>query len=230
MGKIILNFVICFVGCFSVALAEGETISDENAGASSVDYTPITLEPRAEPPIPVHKKIWRFVKGRPADNAVLLGLFSLHTEPGSFDEDRWHHELVGVQYRGYSISTFTNSHNDQMFAANISRTVYEKKLPSLPIRNVGWRNLSFQAGYRAGIMYGYKEKVPEIGGFTPFVLPYFSLVNDYVGIDMIFIPSAPDFYPLFIIGTRIQLDPILDRLGIKAHKVPPPPTYKYSQY
>lgn len=134
--------------------------------------------------------VWDFLKGEPADDAVLIGLFSHHTS-GSVREST--HNLIGLDYRGYSFGTLKNSHSIQTYYAGLGRKLYERKLG---------KNASFDVMYRFFIMYGYAEQYPDIFGLVPAIIPMFGFNLNYFGVDFMVIPAGK---PVFAVSFRIPL-------------------------
>ncbi|KEQ18188.1 hypothetical protein [Endozoicomonas numazuensis] len=86
-------------------------------------------------------QIW----GRPSRDHIYLGMWTLHLDPG--DDQENNNELVGFSYKGYYGGTFINTHRDRVWSAGWQRTLFQQKYGEF---DVG-------AGYRAGLMYGYKK-------------------------------------------------------------------------
>ena len=123
-------------------------------------------------------------------NSVLLGMFSHHTSESHYNGTQ---NLIGLDYKGYSLGTFNNSYDHQTTYAGICRQLYEKHLT---------KNVTFDAKYKAVIMYGYKEKYPDFIGLTPLIMPMFGLSWGNSGFDFIAIPSDR---PIFTINFRYNL-------------------------
>ncbi|MRI31720.1 hypothetical protein EOPP23_01755 [Endozoicomonas sp. OPT23] len=86
-------------------------------------------------------KLW----GKPFDNRLLLGMWTHHFESG--DDQENNNELLGMVYNGYYVGTFINTHSDRVVSAGWQRKLYS-------LSSGEW---SVEAGYRAGVMYGYKK-------------------------------------------------------------------------
>ena len=160
-----------------VAVLMCTTVTFVRAGQDSVQTSPPEDAETASPQI--KDRNWKdFWRAEPARDAVLLGLWSTHF---SSDKDyRTRHNLVGVQYQGYFLATFANSYSRQIVAAGAARTVFSKDLGG------EWR---LDAGYKIGPMYGYREGVPNIGGFSVLPLGSFGLTCRRIGIDLNLVPG-----------------------------------------
>lgn len=155
-----------------------EDIKKESGGYSSTlveteiegEITPVVPPPILKGAISeLNKwgKLKKFIKGEPARNSIMLGMWSKHSGGSEYREVN---NLGGLQYKGLFLGTFANSHSDQVVALTVARTVYKKELS---------KNLLFDAGYKIGPMYGYKEHIPNLGGFS--ILPALSLGLSYRG-------------------------------------------------
>ncbi|NLF83093.1 MAG: hypothetical protein GX568_03805 [Candidatus Gastranaerophilales bacterium] len=142
------------------------------------------LQPEKDP-----NPVWQTIKGRVDKDSVMLGMWSKHMSSNKYRET---HNLAALQYKGYVIGTFTNSHSDQVFLAGIARNVVRKQFGE---------NTMFDLGYKLAPMYGYKKGVPNVGGFS--VLPVVCLDTSYrnLGFTLNIFPSAA-----VSVNTYINLD------------------------
>lgn len=125
------------------------------------------------------KTIWILTKGEPADNALLMGMYSYHTC------HRWKHyneqnNMLAMQYKGISVGTFDNSYDNQTYFVGFARKLHTWSLP---------KNFTLDFQYKAAIMHGYKDKYPNIAGVTPVILPIVGLNYNGYGADLFVIPS-----------------------------------------
>ncbi len=136
--------------------------------------------------------------GVPAKDALLLGMWSLHTSPDRHERNTTQN-LVGLQYKGYFASTLKNSYYKQSYFAGIVRTVYLKGLA---------RDVDFDISYKAGLIWGYQDHYPNVGGFTPLAFPTFGLTYRRFGVDFEIFPSE---HPVFSINLRFNIDALTGR-------------------
>lgn len=150
-----------------------------------------------------------FLKGHRPDDALLAGMWSFHfdgegefskyfyntSNPKNFNEVN---NLVGLQYASLFAATFTNSHDRQTFLAGVTRNIINKEL--------GKSNLFFQSGYRAGIIYGYGDQFPNLGGFSPVIFLTAGLKYKIFGVELNYAPGTP------VVGvvTRVNFAPIIN--------------------
>ena len=83
--------------------------------------------------------------GRPSQDKLYLGMWTLHFKSGKEQENN--NELIGFTWGGYYGGTFINTHGDRVWSGGWQRTLYQKKYGEIEV----------EAGYRAGMMYGYKK-------------------------------------------------------------------------
>jgi len=123
-------------------------------------------------------KAWKFIKGKPADDALVLGMFSHHVNQGHKNGTN---NMVAGQYKGFAAGTFKNSFWVQSYYAAVSRKVYEKQIN---------KDLKMDVQYKAGIIDGYGERYFNLGGLTPIVLPQIGVTYKKVGADIWIIPPG----------------------------------------
>ncbi|WP_252178212.1 hypothetical protein [Endozoicomonas sp. 4G] len=92
------------------------------------------------------EQIW----GRPFRDRLYLGMWTLHLECG--DDQESNNQLIGLSYKGYYGGTFVNTHSNRVWSGGVQRTLFQQKYGEFDI----------EAGYRAGIMYGYKEYLSRV--------------------------------------------------------------------
>ena len=92
-------------------------------------------------------------------------MWTLHLDPG--DDQENNNELIGFTYKGYFGGTFINTHSDRVWSAGWQRTLFQQKYGEFDV----------EAGYRAGIMYGYTKYL------TLYDTRFFPLVQAVLDID-----------------------------------------------
>ncbi len=147
-------------------------------------------EKKAKDKESLKSRTWDFIKGEKGDSAILLGMFSHHTSDKDHNET---HNLVGIDYKGYTIGTFKNSYSDQTVYAGIHRKIYESYLT---------KHIKFNINYKLCLMHGYDDHYPNIAGITPIIMPMFGLTLWKLGMDFI---AVPDDDPTLIINFRFNL-------------------------
>lgn len=83
--------------------------------------------------------------GRPFRDRLYFGMWTLHLE--SRDDQESNNQLIGGTYKGYYGGTFINTHRDRVWSGGCQRTLFQKSYGGVEV----------EAGYRVGIMYGYKR-------------------------------------------------------------------------
>ena len=129
------------------------------------------------------KVLLRRVWGKSARDGLLLGMWSLHLKGtgetfkkgGSNEENH----LFGFRYRGFTGGTFMNSHDDRSWFVGVAREIYSRQLTS------SWR---FDMGYMLGPLYGYGDRLPNVGGVSLFGAGTFGFSWRRFGLDFSIIP------------------------------------------
>ena len=103
---------------------------------------------KSNSPEPFLKRTWDFVRGKPIDDSILLGMFSWHT---SNDRDEYNetNNLLGIDYKGYSVGYFNNSYYNDTYYAGISRKIYEYRIN---------KEIKLDVKYKLIGMHGYQDK------------------------------------------------------------------------
>jgi hypothetical protein len=96
--------------------------------------------------------------GKPYSNTAYLGMWTRH-----FQQRKNHiksNKLLAVCYKGYYLGTFINSHGDRTCSIGVQRSLYNDTFSVFEV----------EAGYRVGLMYGYKRYLRLFGtSFFPLV-------------------------------------------------------------
>jgi len=116
-----------------------------------------------------------FLKGVPVDNSIMMLMYSYHTR-GDREELNESNKLAAIDLAGYSIGTFNNSYHVQSYYIGIGRKIYDLKLP---------KNFDMDFKYRFVILRGYRRYEPDLGGFTPTIIPMVGFTKKQVGIDFL---------------------------------------------
>ena len=178
---------------------EGVAAPDAGDTAAPATATPdgSIAEHGAEADVLTGKKVWEFVKGRKAVDAILLGMWSLHFDAtGSLFGDGRVNEvnnLVGLQLFGFNAGTFINSHDDRTYFLGLSRRVYTTHL---------WDdNVRLDIGYNAGLLYGYGDELYNLFGISVYVVPNLGFTYKGIGVDFGFVPVG-----VLTFGFRVDFD------------------------
>ncbi len=153
----------------------------------------IESEIKEEKPRTLMGKIWKYSKGEPVQDSVLLGMWSKHTSPNRHLRNDTN-DIFAMQYKGISLGTFNNSYHSQTYFIAFARKLCKKQLT---------KNTSIDLQYKAGIMHGYKDKYVNIDGTAPVILPSIGFDYKMIGFDLWVIPSTD---PIFSINTRLNTE------------------------
>ncbi len=89
--------------------------------------------------------------------------------------------LIALRYAGFSVCTFVNSHYDRTYFAGISRELHSSQHgPGIRI----------DTGYDLGLMYGYKDNLPNIGGLSPKLRFTMGMAWRRLGVDLGWAPVS----------------------------------------
>jgi len=105
--------------------------------------------------------------GTPSSSRIYLGMWTLHLNQNSRENDRWNNQLVGGVYNGVFGGTLLNSFSDRAFAGGIQRDWMQKALS---------KNVSYSVGYRVGLITGYDARMASMASQSP-VLPFAQLLS-----------------------------------------------------
>ena len=148
-------------------------------------------------------KTFRFLKGQPVRDSILLGMWSYHFDAADRKISNQTQNLLGVQFKGINLSTYNNSNYDQSYFLGVARNVYTK--------NLGLKDLELEAGYRAGAIYGYGDQFPNVFGVSPLVIPVVGLSYKMAGVDFVFVPGTW----VGSINCRINVDKVISKISDK---------------
>ena len=112
--------------------------------------------------------------------SVLIGFWTRHVDRSDNTNEKT--GMVALLYNDYMISRFKNSYHDETFFAG--KRFYTKKF------NLGTsQHFGVQGNLYSGIMYGYSDKLPNIGGISPGALPTSGLMWKQTSLELGYIPT-----------------------------------------
>lgn len=119
-------------------------------------------------------KLW----GQPATNLLYLGMWTYHPYDYKKKFELFRNDLVLFVYRGFLACTFINCYGDRTYAVGIQRYWLQT------CHQTGFES---KFGYRAGLFYGYDERLHPIAGKL-IILPCAQIIYDLswknVGIEL----------------------------------------------
>jgi hypothetical protein len=120
----------------------------------------------------VHEKsssLWHSLWGVSANDPTLaLGMWSYHLKKEQDDMDNSRNDLVGFGYRGMFVGTLINSQRRRSYVVGLQRYWHTEKFQ---------HDLTWQVGYRLGLIYGYDRRFGRIAEQIP-VLPFPQVISD----------------------------------------------------
>ncbi len=183
--------LLCIVFSIGSSFAGDDAVGPDS---SDVKNAPVVAPQGEGIPKPVDG--WISLWGLPSRDALLLGMWSLHTSPERRNSTQ---NLVGLQYLGYFAATFRNSYFKQSYFGGITRTIYIKRLA---------QDLDFDITYKAGLIWGYQDRYPNLGGISPLIFPTFGLSYKMFGADFEIFPAR---YPVFSVSCRVNIERLIGR-------------------
>ena len=124
-------------------------------------------------PIPSHAK-------DTGELSVLTGFWTRHVDRS--DDTNEKTGMIAVLYKDYMVSRFINSYHDETFFAG--KRFHTKKF------NLGkFKDLGVQGNLYSGLMYGYSDNLPNIGGLSVGALPTVGLVWKKTSAELGYIPT-----------------------------------------
>jgi hypothetical protein len=124
-------------------------------------------------PVPSHAK-------NTGEFSVLTGSWTRHVDRS--DDTNEKTGMIAFTYNDYMVSRFINSYHDETFFAG-------KRLHT-KIYNLGKsRHLGVQGNLYAGLMHGYSENLPNIGGLSVGALPTVGMVWKQTSTELGYVPT-----------------------------------------
>lgn len=120
-------------------------------------------------------------KENPAQQwAITLGLFTRHVNPSSDTND--HSGMLGLSYSDWVILRFSNSYHERSFFGG-------KRFHTKEIGHPRNSNFFIQGNLYAGLLQGYGDRFPNIGGITPAAMPTVGFGYKNVTIEVLYFPT-----------------------------------------
>lgn len=114
------------------------------------------------------------------DISITLGLVTRHLKPS--DDTNEDSDFIGLSYKKFSMARFINSYHDETWFGGINVRTSKLNL---------FKDSDFylQGNAYPGIIYGYKDHLPNLGGVTPVIIPTLALGYKRVGLELLYFPS-----------------------------------------
>jgi hypothetical protein len=163
---------------------ELQELLDNNAYVSTDNTQAITFQHKPHH-ISVPAKVLGYAWGKPAEDAIMLGMFSYHL---SGEAKRKHYQqtnnLLGAKFKGFIVGTYENSYHKQtgLIGIGVARDV--AKIELLP-------DLYLNLGYWLGGVIGYGNRYPNFSGLSPVGLLTAGISYKIIGLDMGYVPGSP---------------------------------------
>jgi hypothetical protein len=112
--------------------------------------------------------------------SVLIGFWTSHVDKS--DDTNEKTGMIAVLYKDYMVSRFINSYHDETFFAG--KRFHTKKF-DLGI----FKDLGVQGNLYTGLMYGYSDNLPNLGGLSVGALPTVGLVWKKTSAEIGYVPT-----------------------------------------
>ena len=115
-----------------------------------------------------------------SEYSVVIGFWTRHVDRSDNTNEKT--GMIALLYNDYMISRFVNSYHDETFFAG--KRFHTKKF------NLGtFKHLGVQGNLYTGIMHGYSDNLPNIGGISPGALPTIGLMWKQTSVEVGYIPT-----------------------------------------
>lgn len=112
--------------------------------------------------------------------SVLVGFWTRHVDRS--DDTNEKTGMIAFLYNDYMISRFVNSYHDETLFAG--KRFHTKRF------NLGkFQHLGVQGNLYTGLMVGYSDNLPNIGGISPGVLPTIGLLWNKSSVELGYVPT-----------------------------------------
>ena len=132
--------------------------------------------------------------GKDVGASLLVGLYTRHVDPSGDTNEAT--EFIGLGYRDYTVASFVNSYHDQSYFAG-------KRYPTRRFHLWGGDDWFVQGNVYAGMVYGYHERVPNLEGFTPALVPTVALTYRNVAAEVLYVPTPSGGVFMSVLSIRL---------------------------
>ena len=112
--------------------------------------------------------------------SLLLGLYTRHVDPS--DNTNESSQLLGLGYRDYTVAGFVNSYDDRSYFAG-------KRFHTREFSRGGDGDWFVQGNLYVGLLYGYDDRVPNLEGFAPGLLPTVGVGYRNGAVELLYVPT-----------------------------------------
>lgn len=112
--------------------------------------------------------------------SVLFGFWTRHVD--SSDDTNEKTGMIAILYNDYMISRFINSYHDQTFF--VGKRIHTRKFALGNLKSIG-----VQGNIYTGLMQGYSDNLPNIGGISVGALPTIGLLYNETSVELGYVPT-----------------------------------------
>jgi len=111
---------------------------------------------------------------------IILGLFTRHVNPSSNTNETT--KMLGLTYSNWVVQRFSNSYSESSIFGG--RRFHTKKVGH-PRNN----NFFIQGNLYAGLLHGYGDRLPNIAGLTPAMMPTVGFGYKNTTLELLYFPT-----------------------------------------
>ena len=112
--------------------------------------------------------------------SVMVSFWTRHVDPSNDTNEKT--GMVAITYNDYIVSRFINSYNNETFFAG-------KRFHTKEFALGNFKHLSVQGNLYTGLMHGYSDNLPNIGGISVGALPTVGLVWKKTSVEVGYVPT-----------------------------------------
>jgi len=111
---------------------------------------------------------------------MLIGFWTRHVDSSNDTNEKT--GMIAILYNDYMISRFINSYHDETFFAG--KRFHTRKFALGNLNSIG-----VQGNLYSGLLYGYSDNLPNIGGIAVGVLPTLGLLYNETSVEFGYVPT-----------------------------------------
>ena len=114
------------------------------------------------------------------DMSITLGLLTRHVKPS--DDTNDDSDFLALSYKKFSMARFINSYHDETWFGGLNYHTSKLNL-------FEGSDIFLQGNLYPGLVYGYKDHLPNLFNVTPILIPTLGLGYKRVNLELLFFPS-----------------------------------------
>lgn len=114
------------------------------------------------------------------DMSITLGLMTRHVKPS--DDTNEDSDFLALSYKKFSMARFINSYHDETWFGGLNYRTSQLHL-------FEGSDFFLQGNLYPGLVYGYKDHLPNLYNVTPVLIPTLGLGYKRVSLELLYFPS-----------------------------------------